>query len=285
MTPRHISDLVTANRPRQFDLIEKTLEVFGASDTVTQLLVRGSFAAGTADRLSDIDYVVGVRDDRLTDFLLGLDTLLRSRLGTLFPGWRDTIVGDLGGVGYVYLVPYGEMLHQLDLYVVPESRIPSVLERVGATLVHGTVPAAGSVLPDRPLALPAVRRSAQDLIVESLVILHMIAKRVHRRQPFIVYAETCLLTTALRDLVKLAFAPVSRHWGWYYLEEEVGQTPAGRESLDVLGALVAMPPIADASAHATAFRAVERLAALAAPAKLADLEPALTAFRHYSGLA
>ncbi|MFD5557780.1 hypothetical protein ACFWIA_28565 [Streptomyces sp. NPDC127068] len=34
-----------------------------------------------------------------------LDAMMATTFGILLPGWRDTIVGNLGGAGFVYLLP------------------------------------------------------------------------------------------------------------------------------------------------------------------------------------
>ncbi|MBB5939247.1 hypothetical protein [Streptomyces zagrosensis] len=44
-----------------------------------------------------------------------LDALMATAFGTLLPGWRNTIVGNLGGGGCVYLLPHDGHLLQLDL--------------------------------------------------------------------------------------------------------------------------------------------------------------------------
>ncbi|WUX49896.1 nucleotidyltransferase domain-containing protein (plasmid) [Streptomyces sp. NBC_01435] len=56
---------------------------------VTQLLVRGSLATGTADRLSDVDLVVAVQDERLPVLMASLDAVMSTEFGALLPGWRD----------------------------------------------------------------------------------------------------------------------------------------------------------------------------------------------------
>lgn len=127
-----LDELSKMNRPDQFDLLERAAEVLTASPTVTHLLVRGSLASGTADRLSDVDFIVGVEDGAFAEFVSVLDALVSAELGGIMPGWRDTIVGDMGGLGYVYLVGWAGRLQQVDLYVVPATKVVGVHEHTGA---------------------------------------------------------------------------------------------------------------------------------------------------------
>ncbi len=127
-----LDELATANRPDQFGLLERATELFTTSPAVTHLLVRGSLASGAADRLSDVDFVVGVEDRVFAEFVSVLDPLMSVDLGGILPGWRDTIVGDLGGLGYVYLVGWAGHLQQVDLYVVPASQVSKVHEHTVA---------------------------------------------------------------------------------------------------------------------------------------------------------
>ncbi|HSZ31115.1 MAG TPA: hypothetical protein VK784_15335, partial [Pseudonocardiaceae bacterium] len=112
-----------ANRPEQFTIMETATSLLAASPAVTHLMIRGSFAAGTSDRLSDVDLVVGIREADYGDFVAACDALVASELGQILPGWPDTIVPDFGGLGYVHLIQHAQMLYQLDLYLAPSCRI------------------------------------------------------------------------------------------------------------------------------------------------------------------
>ncbi|MEU3958031.1 hypothetical protein AB0F45_38215 [Streptomyces achromogenes] len=67
-----LAELAEANRPVQLPLLTRVCEMLAASPAVTHLLVRGSLASGTADRLSDVDFVVGVHDRDLPAFASAL---------------------------------------------------------------------------------------------------------------------------------------------------------------------------------------------------------------------
>ncbi|MDI5969434.1 nucleotidyltransferase domain-containing protein [Streptomyces sp. SL13] len=58
-----IEELAHAHRPVQLAVLGDLVHALSATPAVTHLLVRGSLATGTADRLSDVDLVVAVRDE------------------------------------------------------------------------------------------------------------------------------------------------------------------------------------------------------------------------------
>ncbi|ARQ70717.1 hypothetical protein [Streptomyces marincola] len=101
-----LAELTETNRPTQLPLLTRIAGLLSASTAVTHLIVRGSLASGTADRLSDVDFVVGIHDRDLPAFALALNDLMTVAGGALLPGWRDTIVADLGGIGFVFLVQH-----------------------------------------------------------------------------------------------------------------------------------------------------------------------------------
>ena len=230
-----LDELAKVNRPDQFSLLERASELFIASPAITHLLVRGSLASGTADRLSDVDFVVGIDDRSFPEFISVLDALIFADLGGILPGWRDTIVGDMGGLGYVYLVGWAGHLQQIDLYVVPASQVNRVHEHTAAQPIfvrnaeatYESDPRVASFVA-RTMAGP---RSCAELIIETLVVGYLIHKRITRGQEFIAYSEAFLFNTAAKNLVKTALAPTSRYYGWYQLREEVGSTPIGKECL------------------------------------------------------
>lgn len=284
-----LDELARANRPDQFDLLERATDLFTASPAVTHLLVRGSLASGTADRLSDVDFVVGVDDPSLPEFISVLDALVSADLGGILPGWRDTIVGDMGGLGYVYLVGWAGHLQQVDLYVVPASQVSRVHKH---TVAHPIFirDADATYEPDlrvtpfvaRTLTEP---RSCAELLIETLVVGYLMRKRITRGQEFIAYSEAHLFNTAAKNLIKTALAPTSRYYGWYQLREEIGSTPIGKECLRDLAALIAAPAIPTAETLAQGLDRVVAIAERAAPEAVDSLRPAIDAYRHYLELA
>ncbi|MCI3928821.1 nucleotidyltransferase domain-containing protein [Streptomyces sp. AN091965] len=281
-----LAALAAVNRPRQLPLLTRIAELLATSPKVQHLIVRGSLASGTADRLSDVDFLVGVHDGALPAFAASLDDLMAVAAGALLPGWRDSIVADLGGIGFVYLVQHEGKMQQVDLYLAPASQIPQIRRKV-----------AGKVLLERPLGTltasqaDAARaciaehirrpRTCSELLIEHLVLAVLLHKRIQRGQRFIAYAEWHLLHTATKDLIKTALVPSSGFWGWYQLREELALTPIGRACLADLDAAItstAVPTTADVEA------ALDRVLALterACPNALDGLADAVTAYRTY----
>ncbi|MBA0049751.1 hypothetical protein E0L36_02180 [Streptomyces sp. AJS327] len=281
-----LTELAEANRPPQLPLLTRIAELLSASDAVTHLLVRGSLASGTADRLSDVDFVVGVHDRDLPAFTTALDDLMTVAGGALLPGWRDTIVTNMGGVGFVFLLQHEGKLHQVDLYLAPASRISTVQEQIAAKVLLDRAPddvtasqiarARGHL--DELLVRP---RTCAELLIEHLVLAVLLHKRIQRGQRFVAYAEWHRMHTATKDLIKAALAPTSRCWGWYRLWEEVGLTPIGRACLADLEAAITSPAIPDAADVEAALERVLELTRRACPQALDDLADAIAAYRTY----
>ncbi|MEU0660703.1 hypothetical protein [Streptomyces lavendulocolor] len=285
-----LAELTEANRPAQLPLLTRIAELLSASRAVAHLLVRGSLASGTADRLSDVDFVVGVHDRDLPAFTSVLGDLMTVAGGALLPGWRDTIVADLGGIGYVFLVQHEGKLQQVDLYLAPASQITALRRKL-----------VGKVLLDRPPAeittaqieqarahiaeLTARPRSCTELLIEHLVLAVLLHKRIQRGQRFVAYAEWHLLHTATKDLIKTALAPASRFWGWYQLREELALTPIGRACLADLDAAITSPAVPTAGDVNAALDRVIAVTARACPNALDGLVDALAAYRTYLELA
>ena len=284
-----LDEIARANRPDQFGLLERAMDLLTASPAVTHLLVRGSLASGTADRLSDVDFVVGVDDRSFPEFISVLDALVSADLGGILPGWRDTIVGDMGGLGYVYLVGWAGHLQQVDLYVVPASQVSSVHKHTVAQPIF--VRDADTAYKPDPRVTPFVTRtvaepgSCAELLIEMLVIGYLMCKRITRGQEFIAYSEAHLFNTAAKNLIKAALAPTSRYYGWYQLREEIGSTPIGKECLRDLAALISVSAIPTAETLARGLDRVVAIAARAAPEAVDSLRPAIDAYRYYLELA
>ncbi|MFD7598704.1 hypothetical protein ACFV6D_37480 [Kitasatospora sp. NPDC059812] len=286
MPTLQLAELTQANRPTQLPLLAKLADILATSPAVTHLMVRGSLAHGTADRLSDVDFVVGVHDAQLPAFAEALNDLMSIEAGALLPGWRDTIVADLGGVGTVFLIPDEGRLHQIDLYLAPASRIPHLQATVATAPLLDRRPA-----PAAPEAVALAERfaaeflarphSCTELLIEHLVLAVLLHKRIKRGQRFVAYSEWHRLHTATKDLIKTALAPASRYWGWYQLREEIAVTPIGRACLSDLDAAISGPAIPLA---ADVDSAIERMLALVnrtCPEALDGLHDAVAAYRTY----
>jgi predicted nucleotidyltransferase len=272
-----LDDLAHAQRLEQFALLERMVKLFSNSAAVTHLLIRGSLAAGRADRLSDVDLVVGVVDHRLSAFVAVHDALMQADLGSVLPAWRDRIVGDMGGVGFVHLVPWDGQLQQVDLYFAPSSGIDQLRARTHARALF-----ARSIRPVQPATSPAHAPApplgATELLVEVLVIGYMIRKRIRRNQEFIAYDEANMLATAARDLVKVVLAPGSHHYGWYGLHEEIGITPIGHSCLRDLRDVLAGPAVPTQQSLDRSLTLVLAIARRAAPEAVEALRPALDTY-------
>ncbi len=289
MPTLQLAEITQANRPAQLPLLSKLADILATSPAVTHLMVRGSLAHGTADRLSDVDFVVGVHDAQLPVFIEALDTLMSVEAGALLPGWRDTIVADLGGLGMVFLVPDDGRLHQIDLYLAPASRIPRLRETVSTAVILDREPAPAAT-PDIAVAesfaaaFLARPRTCTELLIEHLVLAVLLHKRIKRGQRFVAYSEWHRLHTATKDLVKTALAPASQFWGWYQLREEIAVTPIGRACLGDLDAAISGPAIPEAADVNGAIERVLALVERACPQALDNLHDAVTAYRTYQEL-
>ncbi|MQA26745.1 MAG: hypothetical protein GEU94_15050 [Micromonosporaceae bacterium] len=287
MTTALLETVAAANRPRQFGLLEKAVDVLSHSRALHALYVRGSLAAGTADRLSDLDFIVAVDDPEFASFVRVADALMAAELGAILPGWHDTIVARMGGLGYVYLVAYEGKLHQIDLYLVPASRLDTVLARTTAMPVYLAEDVAARAhshvdwFINSTLERP---HTPAELLTEVLVLGQMIRKRVSRGQRFIAYAEVFALNTAVKNLIKAALAPGSTFYGWYQLPEEIGATPIGRACLADLDALIRGPAVPTGDDLSTAIGRALAVARRAAPDAVTAFGPAIDAYRHYLDL-
>lgn len=291
MTLASIAELAAASRPQVFTLLERATEMITTSPHVTHVYVRGSLAAGRADRMSDLDFVAGVADEWFEDFHEALDTFMTTEFNAILPGWRDTIVNKMGGIGYVYLVENDGKLDQLDFYLVPASRagdVPARTTRARLLYTREDVPACDAALRTqvaKHIAQTAERpRTSVELIVELLVLLQMVYKRVRRGQHFSAYGEWVMARETVRDLVRSSLVPTSPNWGWYRLEEELSATPIGRacgRSLHDL--LLLQPPTNGAELDNVAERCLH-LAEMAAPATVAQLADPIASYRAYLDL-
>jgi hypothetical protein len=206
-------------------------------------------------------------------------------LGALLPGWRDTIVARMGGLGYVFLIPHEGALHQIDLYVVPSSKLDTVLARTKAMPVYQADGERRELNDSQVdwLITSSLERpyTTQELLVEILVLGHMIDKRIARGQRYVAFAEMFALHTAVKNLIKAALAPGSAFYGWYQLTEEIGTTPIGRQCLADLDRLISGKPIPDSGDLTAALTVALEVADRAAPEAVTALRPAVTAYWHY----
>ncbi|MCC5580112.1 hypothetical protein IMZ11_31255 [Microtetraspora sp. AC03309] len=276
------------NRPSQFAIMEKVTDVLATSPAVTHLLVRGSIARGTSDRLSDVDLVIGITPSAYADFVAVHDALAATELGAIVPGWLDTIVPRMGGLGYVHLIEHAGRLYQLDLYLAPADRLTSIAAFTSGSIVY-TNPDAGIHLYD-PANDDFINRhlsaapTCEQLIVEALVLTWMIHKRLMRGQQFMAYAETHMLHTAARSLIRTALSPQTAFYGWYHLDTDLGKTPIGQACLRELDMLIASPPVPTVRSLTDSLERILALAHRAAPQAVDKLCLSIDAYRHHLAL-
>jgi hypothetical protein len=290
MIANKLEELAYASRPQQFILLERAISTFTQSHVITRILVRGSLATGTADRMSDLDFVLGIHDADYISLVHSLNALMSTGLGAILPGWRDTIVRRMGGIGYVFLVARDNHLYQMDVYVAPESAMGSLMQNTRAQVVWEAESQARTCSTDSRLAdfIEAENTRPQtcaENTVEILVLIQMMLKRIKRGQRFVLHAETQMLTTAVKDLIKVALAPTSMYWGWYHLDEEIGITDIGRSCLQDLYALVSAAPLRTADDLFDWLRLIETIIERAAPEAIDTMRPAIEAYKEYLELA
>lgn len=288
LSPAPLEELAQAHRLSQLTVLGDLVHTLSATEAVTHLLVRGSLATGTADRLSDVDLVLAVRDARLPELMDSLDTLMSTTFGTLLPGWRDTIVGDLGGAGFVYLLPHAGHLLQLDLYLCPTSAVEPLRRRIGPRLLWQSADAQeGTGAHARRETARALARAAAapadcgSLLVQAMVLHAMLRKRLARGQQYIAYGLLHDLHATCRDVIRTALVPHSRHHGWYHLPDEVGRTATGRDCLAELTDALSGPPVPTVPQADQALERIVRLARRIAPHAVDALDHEITAYRAY----
>lgn len=285
-----IQKITRINQPQQIEFLEFVVGILEKSPVVSHLLVRGSIATGRADRSSDVDLVVGVQSRAIESFLAMLDSIINIELGCLFPGWYDLLAPNMGGFGFVYLVPFKGILYELDIYVVPEDTIPSIID-LGAMQIHAKSNITDSCEDgfstfERNIDIKNIIKNdpAQNLVVEILSLLYMVNKRVIRQQWFIVYGLSYLINDALRRLIKHCLIPNSQHWGWYHLEDELGVDPRGRKCLNELSALISILPTPNHTDVKTVFAHIIQIISIANPELWSELKIKLEAYKFYMNI-
>lgn len=282
-----IQKLTRVNQPQQIEFLEIVAGTLEKSPVVSHLLVRGSIAAGRADRSSDVDLVIGVQSRAIESFLTILDSIISIELGSLFPGWYDVLAPNLGGWGFVYLVPFKGVLYELDLYVVSEATIPSIID-IGALQIHVKSGSTQSCKDDfsttaKNIDLKKIITSdpAQNLVIETLSLLHMMSKRIIRQQWFIVYGLSYLISDAMRRFIKHNLIPNSKHWGWYHLEDELVIDPRGRKCLHELSVLISSLSVPDHTNVEALFTSIMKIISIANPELYSDLKLEIEAYKYY----
>jgi hypothetical protein len=289
-TVGNIADLAVRNRPVQFTVLERAAGLFEACPAVTMQAVRGSLEAGTSDRLSDVDLVVGVHDADYPVLAAAHHDLIGAAFCQVLPGWADTIVPDFGGLGWVHLLQHDGAICQLDLYLIPESRVSQIPGRIRRQVIYSRpsaapAPGAAEIAAHYVARARAAAPTVAELVIEALILASMIKKRIGRGQPFMAYKEKHQLVCAVQALIRTALLPETAYLGWYHLEEMIGKTPTGRECLAVLADMIAVPAVPAAGDLTRLVDLVLQAAALAAPAAVESLQPGIDTFQYLTGTA
>ena len=237
-----INDILISNKHKQFELLEELKDVFSASPNVSQMLIRGSMAENTYDRLSDIDLVVAFEDKHYIKFINSLNDILTEYFNVLFPGWYDSIVPDLGGLGFVFLIEYKSKIYQVDIYVVPSSLAHKIPKIIPSKLIYHNKNNNFSI---KPLEnnnffcknYYQERSKTEDYFIECIILSFLILKRIKRSQVFLNCSETNLLNSAFKNVVRSVLNPIYIHYGWYKLEN-LNKTDRGTKWFNYLKELV-----------------------------------------------
>lgn len=222
-----LKNLLIESPPSQFKILENLLEVFSREKALRFAFVRGSVARNDYDRASDVDLVIGIDDLLFEPFVNSLNFLMEEHFNPLMPGWSDKIVPNFGGLGYVYLIPENGVIFQVDLYVVPTTKFESVKAIPRAKQVYGktdqdTVLVDAIQIEKNEKFISQIRSVEQDTefyIIEILILVFLILKRIKRDQQLLNYSETNLLNNALRNLFRHLFEPHLLAFGWYHFME------------------------------------------------------------------
>lgn len=282
-----IQKLTKINQPKQIEFLEFVVKVLSSCSAVSCLLVRGSISTGRLDRSSDVDLVIGVHSSFIKTYLNVLNSLVTIEFGSLFPGWHDSLAPNLGGYGFVFLIPFKGELLELDVYVVEEKTIP-VITNSGALQIYSNIQDTQSllILQNKEKQLKNLddflgKGVKLNTVTEIFCLLHMMKKRLIRKQSFIVYGLSYLINDALRNLIKLSLAPNSKHWGWYHLEDEVGVDPRGRKCLNALSELINPSVLYNSAYIDFVFKNVEIIFQNTIPDILSDISLQIDAYKYY----
>lgn len=189
------------------------IKKFTKDKRVDQVIQRGSFAKRQTDRASDIDLLVVLQDEFVTDFLGELDSLVGSCCALMASkGWVDTIVPDFGGVGFVYLASYDQRLIQLDVYVTLSSwseRIVNFPEKKIVYTRHSYLPNFNR-LPDGRAMIEKYIADAEkeyQIIFEFLLLVVMQIKHIYRARATLAVKYRYAVIESLAVFLRLVFTP------------------------------------------------------------------------------
>lgn len=223
---QELQNLLVQSPPPQFQILEKLLDVFARKDALKFAFVRGSIARNDYDRTSDVDLVIGIEDSLFESFIQSLDFLMEEHFNPILPGWNDKIVPDFGGLGYVYLIPENGQLFQVDLYVIPASKLAAVRAIPKAKQVYmanDDVVVADIKTQQQNQNLIQTLKKAESgkdaYLVEAMILAFLLLKRIKRGQVLLNYSETVLLNSAIRNIFRLCFEPHYINYGWYHFME------------------------------------------------------------------
>lgn len=230
MIVKTLNEILTENPPIQFEYLRKLLDLFSQSRYLKSAFIRGSLARNDYDRASDLDMVLAIAPSAYIEFINTLDELMMENFSVLFKGWPDRIVPAFGGIGFVYLIQYGDKLLQIDLYVLPSNRLDKLLntpnvkkiyqnnEEIDQTSQHQDSEIDQHIT-NKFINFPSI----ESLLIETAILAYLIKKRIKRKEEFLNYSETMLLNKTLRDVIRIIFDPAHKDYGWYHLKETLSR--------------------------------------------------------------
>lgn len=204
------------NTPQKRLLKELSSKFFDIGEEIRAIIVRGSIAKGSSDRVSDVDLLIITKDENFMSFVKQLDQYLLDNAGSLSKnGWVDSIVPNFGGIGFVYMLDYESQLIQLDLYVLPEENAQRIinfsekrfLKRRGKIKYKKNVDLENHRFKEKIKNFEKNRDKNFQVLFEVLLLAEMLVKNIKRRHVFLAYKYRNLLNTKMLFLIRTILEP------------------------------------------------------------------------------
>ena len=221
----------------QYDILNSALDTCRKIGGLEGAYVRGSLARGDADPLSDIDLLCVVSPEKYGEFIEKAHAAIGEKYKAVLPPWKDEIVKDFGGTGFVHLIQEGGKLYQLDLYVACQGspglenldrvehkqrifhaahdrhltqeqrkRLDTCRYELHADQVKKAVNTAGGT-EDTP----------EKTMTEMCILAFMIRKCLKRAEPFVAANEFGMWKKAFIKLARQKYDPAYKDYGFYHV--------------------------------------------------------------------
>ena len=239
-----------------------------------ELFLRGSFARSSEDTESDIDLVVTVADGEFASAIDALFNLHPPTQRSWLPPWFDGLVRDFGGLGLVYLFQAEEeKWGQVDIYLLPESRKRQLIDcdsvlalNPGGAWEDVGRPTENSVDDTRGQFTRFAAHNPEQAVLACYVTAFLLRKRLVRRDPFQIYAETHALAACVRDLIVLVCHPNRWEQGWRELQKVADRSSAPDTIMKALATFIRCDVLEQPSELADRVARLEEIVALLTPA-------------------